>query len=654
LATLSENKFPVKYAIQYLRVSTAIQSSEDKTGVARQDENFKSWLKAHPDYTAWDERFADLGKSAFKSYKSRGALTAILDLAEKGSFGLDAVLVIDDVSRLTREPSLEAFELLISLFKKGLSIAVVELGGQILKKRDDFVFVNLAGAFLVANGHSKTKSLKGRAYSKEKIEKFKRGDYSSNYSPRTKSKKKYHYPDYLDFIGEGVPAGRPLNEYWKFNQHVEMFRLAIDIALEHGPTEVSRRLYKLGYRSLRDKRKPIEDWWLRTQLMSRRLIGEYQPEESYIDENGKSKRRNNGDPITGHFLPLISEEKFQRLQDARNFRKNKKGPRPTEKKRWLFGNSIFCSHCGEKVIFSSAPSRKKSDPDGRYHYLHCSAGKKGASEICTCTKSMNAKTPHDVELEVMKRLQTFRWETFFKDEKHEKELKEAELKTNNLLAKWKELERETKHLEGRLDALIMDEKISRDVINRASELQAKATKKRDIAEKEYNTEMINLSYRRTKPRGKERAKEIETIVENFITSGREDITERNNFSRWFFDMGLVIEIDLIEEGIHVGVGTVENKRLVELDMTLEDGAVFIKDSDKFKEFKKTREEEMVEEEKLRTESKKTVESLRIKKRKEKQKKRLEESRKKFRENSKAVSDAEFDELLKQRSNGKKK
>ncbi len=71
-------------------------------------------------------------------------------------------------------------------------------------------------------------------------------------------------------------------------------------------------------------------------------------------------------------------------------------------------------------------------------------------------------------------------------------------------------------------------------------------------------------------------------------------------------MGLVIKIDLIEEGIHVGVGTVENKRLVELDMTLEDGAVFIKDPDKFKEFKKTREEEMVEEDKLRTESKKTV------------------------------------------------
>ncbi len=41
---------------------------------------------------------------------------------------------------------------------------------------------------------------------------------------------------------------------------------------------------------------------------------------------------------------------------------------------------------------------------------------------------MNAKQPHDVELEVIKRLQTFRLEKFFKDEKHDKRLKEAELK----------------------------------------------------------------------------------------------------------------------------------------------------------------------------------------------------------------------------------
>ena len=94
---------------------------------------------------------------------------------------------------------------------------------------------------------------------------------------------------------------------------------------------------------------------------------------------------------------------------------------------------------------------------------------------------------------------------------------------------------------------IKDATTSVEVLNRTSELKVKAEKQSRIAYDAYNAEMINLSYRRTKPRGKERAKEIETIIENFKTSGREDITERNNFSRWFFDMGLVIEIDLIEE-----------------------------------------------------------------------------------------------------------
>ncbi len=44
--------------------------------------------------------------------------------------------------------------------------------------------------------------------------------------------------------------------------------------------------------------------------MSRRLIGEYQPISTARDENGKLVRTKNGDPITGHFIPLISPEKF--------------------------------------------------------------------------------------------------------------------------------------------------------------------------------------------------------------------------------------------------------------------------------------------------------------------------------------------------------
>ncbi len=73
---------------------------------------------------------------------------------------------------------------------------------------------------------------------------------------------------------------------------------------------------------------------------------------------------------------------------------------------------------------------------------------------------------------------------------------------------------------------IKDGTTSVEVLNCTSELKVKAQKQCRIAEDEYHTEMKNLSYRRTKTREKEKAKEIETIVENFITSGREDVTER--------------------------------------------------------------------------------------------------------------------------------
>ena len=48
-----------------------------------------------------------------------------------------------------------------------------------------------------------------------------------------------------------------------------------------------------------------------------------------------------------------------------------------------------------------------------------------------------------------------------------------------------------------------------EVLNRTSELKVKATKKSHIAEKEYSDQMINLPIARAKPKGIERAREIE-------------------------------------------------------------------------------------------------------------------------------------------------
>jgi hypothetical protein len=51
-------------------------------------------VRTAPQYTLWDEKFEDIGKSAFKDYKTRDALLAILDLAERGHLERMPVLLL--------------------------------------------------------------------------------------------------------------------------------------------------------------------------------------------------------------------------------------------------------------------------------------------------------------------------------------------------------------------------------------------------------------------------------------------------------------------------------------------------------------------------------------------------------------------------------
>ena len=52
-----------RYAVSYLRVSTAKQTEESKTGIKRQEQAWDNWLAAHPEYNSWTEKFQDLGVS---------------------------------------------------------------------------------------------------------------------------------------------------------------------------------------------------------------------------------------------------------------------------------------------------------------------------------------------------------------------------------------------------------------------------------------------------------------------------------------------------------------------------------------------------------------------------------------------------------------
>ena len=101
------------------------------------------------------------------------------------------------MSRLSREPQLEALDLLLTVFKKGLTLAVIELGGEIYEKRNENMYWGLLGAFSSAHSASRLKSHLKRGSDDQKIERFKKGDTTTYFKTRTPDRQKEIYTCWL-------------------------------------------------------------------------------------------------------------------------------------------------------------------------------------------------------------------------------------------------------------------------------------------------------------------------------------------------------------------------------------------------------------------------------------------------------------------------
>ena len=589
-----------KYAIKYVRVSTLVQGEEDKSGLARQDEGFERWCAVHPDYTPWEDEFSDIGKSAFKDYKKRGALTAIIDLAEKGKFGYSPCLVIDSVSRLCREPQKEANKLLSRIFDAGLSISVCELGNQIFTENDQIVYIIFQVMFLVAYGESREKSHRIKGMHDNHIERLKKGDLSMMFTERSPSIKKYFYPFWLDFH----KSTRIKEAHFTKNEKAEWAAKMFEWASEVGSTEISKRLAYRGVYAPNKKGKwPISRFTIDDWLKNRAAIGEFQKWTTETGENGQTIVKKRGEPIKGVFPSIVSKEQFELVQKKRTKRIRTKDPLPTKKHHFLFAKSTFCSECQQATVFQSWNKPLKNGKKELYKYLRCKAGYHKATEICTCTKRLTIHKPNvDFELDMLQRLQSFRWADFLTDEKHEQKLKALKKKLLRLQDSRDIAEQEVKNAsKAELDYI----KQGRAAPVVLEDLKESARKKYDEADLDLNLVKLDLQREENKPCGLNEEKAIQKRIKKFIESGRKDIEVRREFNSWFVNQGLVVSMDLRTGKFEIGMGKVERDELLELDLTLEDGAVLIKDPKDFKKFKKAREEEKVKEEKMREELIKT-------------------------------------------------
>ena len=318
--TNSKKKIGNRWVVSYLRVSTAKQTGESKTGIKRQIENRQAFLDAHPECKLWEEEFQDLGVSGRGDNRKKGALARFIDQAERGIFPPKTILLVESVSRLTRDTQKEGLRLLIKLFDLGFSIAFTEWGGQILDEEGSTTWMQLTGAFMAANFEVEDKRSRINGYHTEKIERFKRGDLSVHFRKRKRKSQKCFYPQWLDFIGEGMPAGTPIEKQWKLTDRVVWVKRAYELAPDHGSIEISKRLYEEGHRGWKDPRKPISKDSISDVLKDRSVLGEWQPYKTSKTESGGLLAEERGGSYTGDF----SSNSFTRRVPKGSRRKRKK------------------------------------------------------------------------------------------------------------------------------------------------------------------------------------------------------------------------------------------------------------------------------------------------------------------------------------------
>lgn len=133
----------------YRRTSTTRQAKEDRSGMDRQEEALARWLAAHPDYVL-QEALVDPGVSAGRGrHRKRGALSRFIAAARAGAIPPGSALVVESMTRLSREVATDALAMLLELWALDLAISFCT-DGVVLDKalidREDHRLHGVVGA----------------------------------------------------------------------------------------------------------------------------------------------------------------------------------------------------------------------------------------------------------------------------------------------------------------------------------------------------------------------------------------------------------------------------------------------------------------------------------------------------------------------------
>ena len=544
-------------AISYARVSTGTQANDDASGIERQEAAITRWLQQHPDFEL-DREVRHVGSGA-----KAGRFGWFIDELQQGRLPQGTCLIVEKISRFSREPVTDVLETLIRLFRAGGAIACCELGGEVLRDFDSqtgSVFV-LVGAVQRARGEWEERRDRKRGSDAMKRRLIAEGD--KPFKARDKDKRCASYPFWLDFDER--------TRQFKPNAHADWVHDVFLWAQEVGAVTIARRLADSGVRQVINRRKKISPAHITTLLRNRAVLGERQ--------HLTSKRRPSGDPVPGVYPSIVTADEWRLAWDAINARNNKQAPIAHRQLHNLFEGRIFCAHCQGRIGYATARANLATGERKTYYYWRCNTHYKDR-DACPAPQ----RTYEEDRL--LQRLQTFRWADYFNDARHDADVATARDRVLVAEEKVAEAQQTIQRLQRAEDDFIAQ---GRAWPVRLEDQRSEVERNLLNVEADANVARAGLDALTRRRTGKDAAAAIQARVAAFMASDRTDVETRQQFNRWLFAEGIVVAFDLINDRFELGTGKVSPQGLLlELDQVLDDAAAFGMDVDQLRHALATR------------------------------------------------------------------
>lgn len=341
----------------YARFSSLEQSRNDS--VRRQLEGGRAFIERMGWEHSPNREIIDEGKSAYYG-ANRSAGSLLHDFEQKAKDGLfnnGAVLVVENLDRLTRQGYEEAIDLLRALTTSGVTVATwhdnqtYEAGQRI----DMMKVMSIILKAELAREESEKKSIRIRASWTKKIEAAMAGDRRA----MTKILPAWLRRDDVTMEMVVIPhRAAVVNEI--FDWYIEGRGLPWIVKQLN-----ERREGSWAY-GIKDRGQGWNTAYLHKILTNRAVTGEFEPmsrPRSVMYEMTK------GIVIPDYFPQVIPHEKFNRVQQLRAMRA-KWGGSATKSMNNLLSGIAKCAHCGSSMYYISEqkvgrPTRHRSKVDGR-------------------------------------------------------------------------------------------------------------------------------------------------------------------------------------------------------------------------------------------------------------------------------------------------